>query len=41
MERHLGRLRAWFEGFAAAGGRPPNCTDALRQAQIFIQDNTK
>lgn len=36
--RQLGRLRAWFEGFEAAGGKGlPNCTDALRKAQLLME----
>lgn len=34
----LKRLRYWFAGFEAAGGKPPLCTDALRKAQTIIEE---
>lgn len=35
----LKRLRYWFAGFAAAGGKIPLCEDALRKATQAIEDH--
>lgn len=36
IDKQIGRLRQWFAGFEAAGGKPPHDLDALRKAQLFI-----
>lgn len=34
FERHLGKIRQWFDGFAAAGGNTAVDRDTLRQIQL-------
>lgn len=35
---HLGYIRCWAQGFAAAGKSPPHVIDTLRQIQIWLGD---
>ena len=36
MDKQLGRLRQWFEGFQDGGGRLPHDFDVLRQCQVVL-----
>lgn len=36
IKENLNKLRHWFSGFEAAGGRAPLNTDVLRQAEILL-----
>ncbi len=37
----IGKIRWWFEGYAAAGGTPPHGLEALRQSQIIFDSLDK
>lgn len=41
LDKCLGRLRQWHQGFKAAGGSEALDVDALRQAQVLLKELTQ